>query len=71
MKIDEYINKKLHTGQYKHQYELARELGIKPALLSHYRSQYTKQPPLELAKLVYKNDETIIWPYSKEAVSEN
>ena len=70
LKISEYIKSKLDTGEYPRQFDLAKELGLKSAILSHYKTSYTKQPPLELARKIYAKEGVIIWPYSKEAVSE-
>jgi len=58
------------SGDYQRQYELAMELGINSAQLSHYNTGRSKQPTLTVAKVIYDKYEVVLWPYAEKALKE-
>ena len=70
MNIRAFIKKRMDSGEYKRQYELAMELGLNSAQLSHYNTGRSKQPTLGVAKVIYDNYEVVIWPYDEQALKE-
>jgi transcriptional regulator with XRE-family HTH domain len=70
IKIADYINQKLSTDEFVTQKELAQYLGVKQAILGHYKNGHTKQPSLEFAAKLYKKDGVVLWPYAEEAIKE-
>jgi len=67
MKIKSYIEAKIEDSVDEQNYHVAMELEISSAMLSHYKTGRTKQPPLELAKRIYILDKIVIWPYAEAA----
>jgi len=67
MKIKNYIEAKIEASVHEQHYHIAMELGISSAMLSHYKTGRTKQPPLDLVQRIYKLDMVTIYPYSLEA----
>ena len=70
MKIQAFIKKRMASGDYQRQYELAMELGINSAQLSHYNTGRSKQPTLIVAKVIYDKYEVVLWPYAEKALKE-
>ncbi len=70
MNIQEFITERMETGKYQRQYELAMELGLNSAQLSHYNTGRSKQPTINVAKIIYDKYEVVVWPYAEKALKE-
>ena len=70
MKIQAFIKERMDSGDYQRQYELAMELGLNSAQLSHYNTGRSKQPTLNVAKIIYDKYEVVLWPYAEQALKE-
>jgi len=68
--IKEFIKQRMDTGEYQRQYELAMELGLNSAQLSHYNTGRSKQPTINVAKIIYDKYEVVLWPYAEQALKE-
>ena len=70
MDIKAFIKQRMDSGNYQRQYELAMELGLNSAQLSHYNTGRSKQPTLNVAKIIYDRYEVVLWPYAEKALKE-
>jgi len=70
MTIQTFIKERMATGNYERQYELAMELGLNSAQLSHYNTGRSKQPTLNVAKVIYDSYKVVLWPYAEQALEE-
>ncbi len=70
IKIQAFIKDRMESGKYHRQYELAMELGLNSAQLSHYNTGRSKQPTLNVAKVIYDSYEVVVWPYAEQALKD-
>ena len=70
IKIHTFIKERMDSGAYHRQYELAMELGLNSAQLSHYNTGRSKQPTLNVAKVIYDKYEVVLWPYAEQALKD-